>query len=93
MKRIGFALNPTSDDAAELRDHGLAWCEANDTELTQGDLLSVATVAQYCGRSRATVRNWFWLGSLVPVRINGRCYVTVSELLQFLKYHDVSRGA
>mgnify|MGYP001816520435 CR=1 FL=1 len=29
MKRIGFALNPTSDDAAELRDHGLAWCEAN----------------------------------------------------------------
>ena len=26
MKRIGFAYNPTSDDAVELREHGLAWC-------------------------------------------------------------------
>ena len=26
MKRIGFAYNPTSDDALELREHGLAWC-------------------------------------------------------------------
>ncbi len=26
MKRIGFAYNPTSDDALELRQHGLAWC-------------------------------------------------------------------
>ncbi len=26
MKHIGFAYNPTSDDALELREHGLAWC-------------------------------------------------------------------
>ena len=32
MKRIGFALNPTSGDALQLRDHGLAWCEANGVD-------------------------------------------------------------
>jgi NAD+ kinase len=32
MNRIGFAINPTSDDALELRDHGLAWCEARGIE-------------------------------------------------------------
>ena len=32
MKRIGFALNPTSADALQLRDHGLAWCEANGVD-------------------------------------------------------------
>ncbi|MEX1296376.1 MAG: NAD(+)/NADH kinase [Candidatus Limnocylindrales bacterium] len=32
MKRIGFAFNPTSADALELREHGLAWCAASDIE-------------------------------------------------------------
>lgn len=32
MKRIGFGYNPTSDDALELRRHGLDWCEANGVE-------------------------------------------------------------
>lgn len=32
MKRIGFAINPTSDDALQLRDHGLAWCADHDIE-------------------------------------------------------------
>jgi NAD+ kinase len=30
--RIGFAYNPTSADALELREHGLAWCHAHDVE-------------------------------------------------------------
>ena len=32
MKRIGFAFNPTSDDAIELREHGLAWCRDHGLE-------------------------------------------------------------
>lgn len=32
MKRIGFAFNPTSDDALQLREHGLAWCSDHDLE-------------------------------------------------------------
>jgi NAD+ kinase len=32
MKRVGFAYNPTSEPALELRDRGLAWCAANGIE-------------------------------------------------------------
>jgi NAD+ kinase len=32
MKRIGFAFNPTSAAAVELRQHGLAWCADNGVE-------------------------------------------------------------
>ena len=32
MIRIGFAYNPTSADALELREHGLAWCRAHGVE-------------------------------------------------------------
>jgi NAD+ kinase len=30
VNRLGFAFNPTSPMALELRDRGLAWCAAND---------------------------------------------------------------
>jgi NAD+ kinase len=32
MKRIGFAYNPTSDEAIALRDRGEAWCRASGVE-------------------------------------------------------------
>jgi len=32
VKRIGFAINPTSDDAMELRDLGLDWCAEHGIE-------------------------------------------------------------
>ncbi len=32
MKRVGFAFNPTSNEALELRDHGLAWCADHGLE-------------------------------------------------------------
>ena len=32
MKRVGFSFNPTSNDALELRDHGLAWCADHGLE-------------------------------------------------------------
>jgi NAD+ kinase len=32
VKRIGFAYNPTSDDALELREQGLEWCAAHAVE-------------------------------------------------------------
>ena len=32
MKRIGFAYNPTSDDALQLREHGLSWCAEHDLD-------------------------------------------------------------
>lgn len=32
MKRIGFAYNPTSEAALELREHGLAWCADHGVE-------------------------------------------------------------
>jgi NAD+ kinase len=32
MKRVGFAYNPTSGDAIELREQGLAWCADHDLE-------------------------------------------------------------
>ena len=32
MRRIGFAYNPTSDAALELREHGLAWCQQKGVE-------------------------------------------------------------
>ena len=32
MIRIGFAYNPTSADALELREHGLAWCRTRGVE-------------------------------------------------------------
>jgi NAD+ kinase len=30
MRRLGFAYNPTKDDALVLRERALAWCSAND---------------------------------------------------------------
>jgi len=32
MKRIGFAFNPTSGAAVELREYGLAWCANNGVD-------------------------------------------------------------
>jgi NAD+ kinase len=32
MTRIGFAYNPTSKDALELRDHGREWCHSEGVE-------------------------------------------------------------
>ncbi len=29
MKRFGFAYNPTSETALELRERGMGWCAAN----------------------------------------------------------------
>ena len=32
MKRIGFAYNPTTDDALELRERGIGWCTTRGIE-------------------------------------------------------------
>jgi NAD+ kinase len=32
VKRIGFAFNPTSEDALELRERGIGWCITRDIE-------------------------------------------------------------
>ena len=32
MKRIGFAYNPTIEDALELRERGIGWCKTRGVD-------------------------------------------------------------
>src|SRR6478752_2025647 len=47
----------------------------------QRDLLSVTTAAQLTGLSRSIISNWITRGILPAVRIAGRRYVQVEDLL------------